>query len=62
MKTGRKRGWGSRMSAFLLAAALLVTQLASFTAHADAVAIPDEKRLVLTLGADLSQEIGRAHV
>ena len=56
MKTGQRRGWRSRLSVCLLAAALLLTQLSSVTAYADAVSIPEEKRLVLTLGADLSEE------
>ena len=47
---------GRSVLALLLAVLLTGSNLAQLSAWADAVAIPEEKRLVLTLGADLSEE------
>ena len=47
---------GRSVLALLLAVLLTGSNLARLSAWADAVVIPEEKRLVLTLGADLSEE------
>ena len=56
MRMGYRKCVRRRILSCILAMMLVLAHFAGLSAYGDAVVIPEERRIVLTMGADLSEE------